>query len=279
MFDQAAAPREMARQKRGLVTGLGYDTGCQVVAVTSGKGGVGKTNVVVNVAIALQRSGQRVAILDADFGLGNVDVFFGLTPTYHVGHVVEGSRSLRSIIQEESEGVHIIPASSGIQELTKIGDNHREKILLQLSEILNHYDFLLIDTASGISDNVMSLLTVSRTVVVVSMPEPTAILDAYALIKVLLTRNHAKEVLLVMNSVRNRNEANQVFQKLAQVVERFLGQPLKLLGFVLKDEKVPQAVRQQVPLLVSHPGTRVSRCFTQIADSLLSASFRKYDDV
>lgn len=261
------------------MSGLGYDTGCQVIAVTSGKGGVGKTNVVVNVSIALQRAGQKVAILDADFGLANVDVFFGLTPTYHVGHVLEGSRTLESIVQEEAEGVHIIPASSGIQELTEIDDEHRERIFLQLNEILNHYDFLLIDTAAGISDNVMSLLTVSRTVVVVSMPEPTAMLDAYALIKVLLRRNKAKEVLLLMNSVRNRHEAHQVFQKLAHVVERYLGQTVKLLGFVLKDEKVSQAVCQQVPLLVSHPGTRVSRCFTEIADSLLSASFCKYDEV
>ena len=272
MTDQANALRDIARKHNGFEAGLGSGTGCQVIAVTSGKGGVGKTSIVVNVSIALQKAGKKVAILDADFGLANVDVFFGLVPTHNLGHVLEGILPLKSIILEGPEGVHIIPAGSGLQELTDMADSTRDRILLELSGILNQYDFLLIDTASGISNNVVGLLAVSARVVVVSMPEPTAMLDAYALIKVLLRRNRSKEILLVINSAESDDEAQRVFSQLARVVQSFLAKQITLLGFVLKDDKVSEAVRQQVPIFLSNPRAGVSRCFTRIAASLLSST-------
>ena len=157
MIDQATGLRRHVEQLNlGNLNRTGAN--CQVVAITSGKGGVGKTCVVVNLAIALRRAGKKVAILDGDFGLANVDVQLGLTPDFHLGHVIEGSQSLRSIMVPGPEGIQIIPASSGIQELTSMGERRRQIILQQLDELLDEFDFFLIDTAAGISDNVIRLL-------------------------------------------------------------------------------------------------------------------------
>lgn len=237
--------------------------------MTSGKGGVGKTNLTVNLAIALKKAGKRVAILDADFGLANVDVFLGLTPAYHLGHVIEGIVPMSSIILEGPEEIHVIPASSGIQEMTDLGEARRLQILGQLNRLLSEYDYVLIDTAAGISQNVISLLQFSRRVIVVSAPEPTAIVDAYALIKVLLKKDEFKDMSVVINSVSSESEACEVFDQLSRVVESFLGKQIRLLGFIVRDDSVHEAVRQQVPLLVSHPDCAASRCLNRIAKRLL----------
>ncbi|HSR67161.1 MAG TPA: MinD/ParA family protein [Acidobacteriota bacterium] len=241
---------------------------CQVLAVTSGKGGVGKTNLSVNLAISLSRQGYRVAILDADFGLANVDVFLGLTPGYHLGHVVEGIVPLRSIVLQGPEGVDVIPASSGIQEMSELGETRRGHILDQLNRLVEDYDYVLIDTAAGISTNVLGLLHFSRRVIVVLVPEPTAIVDAYALIKVFNKSNRDKEMLVVVNSAEDEDEAEEVFGQLSRVADRFLGRRLQLLGYVLKDENVHEAIVQQVPLMVTSPQSAAGRCLDRIAQQL-----------
>ena len=268
MIDQATELRKHVERLSCEEAG-GGSPHCQVIAITSGKGGVGKTYVVVNLAIALQRAGKRVAVLDGDFGLANVDVQLGLTPQYHLGHVIEGVQTLRSIIVTGPEGIHIIPASSGIQELAIMGERRRQTILGQLNELLREYDFILIDTAAGISDNVIRMLNVSRRVVVVCAPEPTAIVDAYALIKVLMRRDKGKEVLLLVNSVQGSGEAEEVHKQLSHVVERFLGCRLGYLGSIPRDTKVPESVRRQTPVLISYPKAMVSRNILKIAEALM----------
>lgn len=276
MMDQAEALRELVEKQNPSFRGADSfppekSPRGQIIAITSGKGGVGKTNVVVNLAISLRRSGKEVAILDADFGLANVDVLLGLNPTFHLGHVIEGIQPLRSVIVEGPEGIHIIPASSGIQELTQLSEEKRSILLGQMMSILDSYDFVLVDTAAGISDNVVRLLAVSRKVIVVSAPEPTAIVDAYALIKVLLKRDPEKEVLVLVNSVLDEQEAKEVFDQLARVVDRFLGRSLQLVGFIPRDEKVQHSVRQQKPVVLRYPRTLVTRCFERIAEKLVNS--------
>ena len=268
MLDQAAALRELARNQRYLAPPE-IVSDCQLIAVTSGKGGVGKTHVVVNLALALRRAGKRVAILDADFGLANVDVFLGLSPAFHLGHVIEGIQPLKSIIVDGPEGIGIIPASSGIQELTEMDAAQQAQLIGELSTVMELYDYILIDTAAGISNNVIRFLLVARRVIVVSAPEPTAIVDAYALIKVLFRKDQNKEVYLVVNSVGDESEARDVHHQLSHVAERFLGQEIELLGFIPKDERVPMSVRRQQPLMITHPRTVVSRRFCLIADALM----------
>jgi flagellar biosynthesis protein FlhG len=269
MSDQASVLRELARNQR-LVMPPNALPQAQLIAITSGKGGVGKTHVVVNLALALRLAGKRVAILDADFGLANVDVFLGLTPRFHIGHVIEGIQPLESIIVDGPKGIEIIPASSGIQELTEMRSGQQANLIGQLSAIMGRYDYILIDTAAGISNNVIRFLLLARRVIVVSAPEPTAIVDAYALVKVLFKRDPSKEVYLLVNSVQSESEAKDVHRQLAHVAERFLGQEIQLLGFVPKDQRVPQSIRRQQPVLITHPRTVVSRRFFVIAETLMN---------
>lgn len=267
--DQAAVLRQLV-QRSGHAGQIRPARPCELVSVTSGKGGVGKTNVVVNLAIALSRAGRRVAILDADFGLANVDVFLGLTPQFHLGHVIEGICRLEEIIIEGPEGIGIIPASSGIQELTEMGEIKRGRLIRELDSVMKNYDFFLIDTAAGISNNVIQFLVLSPRVIVVCAPEPTAIVDAYALIKVLMKRDAGIEILLLVNSADSEREALSVHRQLDSVASRFLGRKIHLLGFIPRDLKVSQSVRRQMPLLISHPRTLVSRCFVRVAQTLLN---------
>ncbi|MFB3901858.1 MAG: MinD/ParA family protein [Acidobacteriota bacterium] len=247
----------------------GSSSSCQLLAVTSGKGGVGKTYVVVNLALALSRAGKRVAILDADYGLANVDVVLGLTPEYHLGHVLEGKKSLRSIIVTGPEGIHLIPASSGVQGLTEMG-NHRLSLLWEeIADLRRDYDYILVDTAAGISDNVIGTLSLCDRVIVMLAPEPTAIVDAYALIKVLLRRNAPQEILLLVNAAEDAREAEGVHRQLACAVERFLGRQLGYLGCIPRDRKVAVSVRRQQPLLITHPKNLAARYVLRIADQLM----------
>ncbi len=266
MTDQATALRQIVRSR--VLAFPEPKSNCQVLAITSGKGGVGKTNLAVNLAIALSMEGCRVAVFDADFGLANVDVFLGLTPGYHLGHVVEGIVPLRSIIVEGPEGIDVVPASSGIQEMANLGDARRLQILGQLNQLMAEYDYVLIDTAAGISRNVVGLLEYARRVVVVAVPEPTAIVDAYAVIKVLCKQDMDRELLVIINSAYNAQEADEVFGQLSRVAERFLGRTLNPLGYVLKDERVHDAIVQQTPLLVRYPASAASRCLLRIARRL-----------
>jgi flagellar biosynthesis protein FlhG len=266
VVDQAATLRKLIGER----TTPRPPSHCQLIAITSGKGGVGKSIVVVNLALALNRAGKRVAIFDGDLGLANVDVLLDITPRFHLGHVLEGIRSLQSIVLNVSEGLDIIPASSGLQALADLGDARRTNLLNELNAVLEEYDYVLIDSAAGISSNVIRLLMVARRVIVVSTPDPTAIVDAYALMKVLFSKDKQKEVLVLINNAQTEHEAVQVFRQLAKVSERFLGRELELVGYVPWDERICQAVRNQKPVLISHPHSKVSRHFHRIADRLLS---------
>jgi flagellar biosynthesis protein FlhG len=241
----------------------------KVLSFTSGKGGVGKTHIVVNLAYALQLRGARVMILDADLGLANVDVLLGLTPRYNIRHVLAGEKSLAEVLVDGPAGMLILPASSGVQDLVHLTEGQRLQLLTELDTIEDRVDFLLIDTAAGISKNVMYFNLAAHNIVVVVTPEPTSITDAYALIKVLSTQYAQKHFMITMNAVANAAEAKEAFRRLHMVTERFLNVSIDYLGFVVYDASFSQAARQQKPLLTLYPSSRAAPCLHQLAQRVL----------
>jgi flagellar biosynthesis protein FlhG len=235
------------------------------LAITSGKGGVGKTNVVVNLAVALARLRHRVVVLDADFGLGNVDVLLGLAPASHLGHVLSGDKSMREVIVDGPEGIHIIPASSGLRALTTLTEAHWSRLESGLRALALDYDFLLVDTAAGIADNVIDLLATTDRVLIVTSPEPTAVVDAYAVIKVLTANGVQTDLGVLVNDARDADEANTVFRQLQVAAERFLNRRVHSYGFVAHDPNVRDAVCLQQPVVFQHPQSPASLCFRMLA--------------
>jgi flagellar biosynthesis protein FlhG len=240
-------------------------SGPKILAVTSGKGGVGKTNIVANLAVSLSDLGKKVVVLDADFGLANIDVLLGLTPRFHLGHVLFGNKTLTEIMVQGPKGIRIIPASSGLQRLSELTSEQKNFLVASFAHLDADTDFFIIDTAAGISRNVIHFLLNAQEVIVVSAPEPTAIVDAYAIIKIILAEDHNKPVQVLINSVERAEEAQEVFCQINSVVKRFLNREVAYLGHVNRDPHVPQAVRNQVLVTNRFPNAPASFCFRELA--------------
>ncbi len=243
-------------------------SGVKVVAVASGKGGVGKTNTVINLAAALAGSGERVMVLDADLGLGNLDVMLGLAPEYNLQHVFAGEKQLDEIIISGPRGIRIIPAASGIQEVTRAGTPEQRILMEQLGEYEDKIDFLLIDAAAGISDMVTGFVRAADAALIIATPEPTSMTDAYALMKVLCNRYGEKKFYLLLNQVTGEGEARRIYSQLSRVGEKFLDITLIFLGYVPKDASVPRAVRSQQAVVEMAPESPAARAFAKVAGRL-----------
>jgi flagellar biosynthesis protein FlhG len=237
----------------------------RVIAVTSGKGGVGKTNIVANLGYAFSRLGQKVLILDADLGLGNLDVLLGLAPKYNLSHVIMGEKSISEIIVEGPGNMLILPASSGIQELTQLTQSQKIQILRELDQVIDSVDLLLIDTAAGISSNVMDFNVTAHEIIVVVSPEPTSITDAYALMKVLSLKYAEKCCKVIVNLAGTSQQGREVFRQLNLVAERFLDMTIDYLGSVLFDANITKGVKHQKLVSDLYPDTRASKCFSDLA--------------
>lgn len=238
----------------------------QVVAVTGGKGGVGKTNVSVNLGVALSRLGRRVTLMDADLGLANVDVLLGLKPRHTLKDVIDGSVSLQDVLIEGPIGMRIVPAASGMQEMVRLGPQQHAGLISAFSEIAHSMDVLLIDTAAGIADEVISFLCAAQEILVVVCDEPTSITDAYALIKVLNQQYGIDRVRVVANMVRTEDEGAKVFEKLRSVSERFLDISLYHAGSIPFDDHLRRAVRKQKAVVELYPMSKVSRALLRLAE-------------
>lgn len=243
-------------------------TRATVLAVTSGKGGVGKTNVTINVAIAMARLGLRVGVLDADFGLGNVDVLLGIAPVAHVGHVVAGEKQLKDVVVRGPHGITIIPASSGLQSMTSLSGVQRDRLLAALDLACRDLDFLLIDTAAGISDNVMEMLKLAERIVLVTSLEPSAIVDAYALTKVLTGADAAKDIGVVVNGARTAEEASLAYRQIETATRRFLNRSISYYGHITDDPAVRESVLVQRAIVDHLPQSPASRCYRIVASRL-----------
>lgn len=243
-------------------------TGARVISVTSGKGGVGKSNVVVNLAIALANEGERVLVMDADVGLGNIDILLGLKPTQTLDEVFNGTRRLSEVIVTGPCGIRIVPAGSGGDRSSTL--NQRERLLLmdELDTLNEEFDVLIIDTESGISENVTYFNVAAQEIVVVLSPEPTSLADVYALIKVLVTRHGERHFKVLVNMVRDSEEGLDTFKRLSQVVSRFLDVSLDYFGCIVRDDRLVDAVKRQKAVVELHPRSAAAHCFFTLARNL-----------
>ncbi|MCP4320941.1 MAG: MinD/ParA family protein [Alteromonadales bacterium] len=238
----------------------------KVIAVSGGKGGVGKTNVTLNMAVSLAQRGKRVLILDADLGLANVDVLLGIRVTKNLSHVLSGECTLDEVIVEGPEGVMIIPATSGTQSMVELTDVEHAGLIQAFSSLQTPIDMLLIDTAAGISNMVVSFAQAAQDVLMVVCDEPTSITDAYALIKILSKQNGVYKFKIVANMVRSLREGQDLFTKLTRVTDRFLDASLELVACIPFDGNVRQAVRKQKVVVQAFPKTPASLAFKALAN-------------
>lgn len=262
-----------ARPAAGAADAAG-DGALRTIAVASGKGGVGKTNIVVNLAVALARRGKRVIVLDADLGLANVDTLLGLHPRATLRHVLLGECELGDVLVPGPAGIQVVPAASGFEELTRLSEVQALHLLGQFDRLEGTFDVLLIDTAAGISSNVLLFSVAAQETLVVLTPEPTSLTDAYALVKVLSTRYAERSFGVLVNMVRDAQEATRTFAHLAQVADRFLRVDLHYQGWLPWDRQLTEAVRRQRTMLDFAPGASVTRAFETVADQLLAAPLR-----
>ncbi len=267
--DQAGTLRQMRGQHNNGGNSELQMPATRVLSITSGKGGVGKTAVVSNVAVTLARLGKKVLIIDADLGLANVDVVLGISPPYNLNHFFNGERALDEIMVEGPHGLKILPAGSGVQQFTHLDGQLKMRLIDALDALEEHFDVVLIDTEAGISDNVTYFNVAAQDILVVTTPEPTAITDAYALMKLLSTQYHQKRFLLAVNSVRNADEGLDVFEKLTMVSGRYLDIFIDYLGAIPFDRKMHDSVRQQQVMVDLYPDNKVARAFVDLAETLM----------
>jgi len=239
-----------------------------VYSITSGKGGVGKTAVVSNLAYALAHLGKRVLILDADLGLANIDVVFGLTPAYNLNHFFSGERELHDVMVDGPLGIKILPAGSGIQNFTRLESEQKRRLLDGLDSMNNHFDYVLIDTEAGISENVTYFNTAAQEILIVTTPEPTAITDAYALMKLLSVQYHEKKFNLLVNQIRTEDDALDVYKKLTMVSNRYLDISIDYLGSIPEDRQMVDAIRKQKVISELLPSCKISLAFSQLASRI-----------
>ncbi|MDO6500028.1 MinD/ParA family protein [Photobacterium sanguinicancri] len=259
MHDQASGLRRMTKL-----------SSTKVITVTGGKGGVGKTNVTLNMAISMARQGKRVMVLDADLGLANVDIMLGLRAGRNLSHVLAGLCDLQDIIVEGPYGVKIIPASSGTQNMAELSPAQHAGLIRAFGSLNDDVDVLLVDTAAGISDMVLSFSRAAQEVLVVVCDEPTSITDAYALIKILSREYDVQRFKIVANMVRSYREGRELYAKLTRVTERFLSANLELVACVPLDDKVRQAVKRQKIVVEAYPKSPAALALNSLANKALT---------
>ncbi len=265
-MDQAERLRRLAAQTSSF-----QPKKARVVAVTSGKGGVGKTNFAVNVGIGLSRLGLRVGVLDGDLGLANIDIVLGIMPQFNLGDVLYGKKRLKEIVVPGPEGLLVLAGGSGVYELANLSQWMLQRFITEIRALDAHLDMLIIDTGAGISRNVMGFVLASDEVIVVTTPEVTAITDAYGVIKLIAGQSPATRIRVVVNMARSDKEAENVVRSLRAVVGQFIRTDLKLdlLGRLPWDPAVTKAVQEQSPFYISYPGSKASHSVARIAAKLI----------
>ncbi|MCL7420537.1 MAG: MinD/ParA family protein [Methylobacter sp.] len=237
----------------------------RVIAVTSGKGGVGKTNLSVNLGIALSRMGRRVALLDADMGLANVDILLGVYPQYNLSHVLAGEKTLDDIMLEGPAGLRVIPGASGIQKMSELSTIEQASVIRAFSEIDRDLDVLIVDTAAGISASVVNFARACQEIIVMVCDEPTSLTDAYAFIKLLNRDYGLSHFHVIANMVQTIQQGQSLFQKLSKVTDRYLDVTLQFAGAIPYDEYLRKSVQKQSPVVEAFPRSKAALAVKAIA--------------
>jgi flagellar biosynthesis protein FlhG len=269
MNDQASALRKIVqniKRQRNRAEG----EGARIVSVTSGKGGVGKTSFTVNLALSLSKKGLRVLIVDADFGLSNVDVVMGVTPQYDLSSVVRHQMEVKDIICDGLLGVRIVSGGSGVTELLNLTEAQLRSLMDRLLALEDTADVIIFDTGAGVNKNILRMVAASHEVVVVTTPEPTAIMDAYALVKAIVGNGSGAKMRLVVNRAEEAREALDTLHKFAEVVRLYLGVEMEELGYVLTDPVVSRAVKLQKPFVISYPKSTAAKNIDSITWKFLN---------
>lgn len=264
-MDQASKLRERVQTSQNI-------SNARVIAVTSGKGGVGKTTLSVNIALELSRRGKKVVIFDADFGLANVEVMLGIRPRYNLLDLIHNNKTMTEIITKGPEGIGFISGGSGVSELTSLDNLSIQLLISELSKLDELYDVVIIDTGAGIMDSVMEFVMMSPEVILVVTPEPTSITDSYSLLKVLRRKDNFnplyKTIHVVTNRVDSDAEGREIFDKIDTVSSKFLNTKLSFLGPVIYDKNASMAVIEQKPLIQIYPGSNAAKSICQLVQRL-----------
>ncbi len=259
-MDQAHNLREFVRKQRSMA---------RVLAVTSGKGGVGKTTASVNLAIALAKQGKRVIVLDADLGLANVEVLMGLNSYYNLQHVIDGEKRMRDILVKGPAGIEIAPGTSGLAKLADLNAHARQNVLDGLQDLQERADFVIIDTMAGIGQNAVRFAAAADEILLVTTPEPSAIVDAYATIKTVIGIREDATFRLIVNMAASPQQALAVMTNLTRVARQYLGITLSYLGHIVRDPHVTQSVMQSNPFTVSFPTSPAAKCVFDLAEKIV----------
>lgn len=274
-MDQAAKLRELS--KNALISKYEETTGkesssAHVIAITSGKGGVGKSTFTVNLALVLASFNKRVLIIDADLGMANVDVMMGCTANYSLLNIINGTHSLEEVLVTGPKNVKILSGGSGIRSLTKLSTIELQRVINQIVQYEKNTDFVLFDTGAGMGENVMSFLLAAEDIILVTTPEPTALTDAYSILKAYLGNKGKAPLRLVINKAGNEKESAVITNKLTKVAARFLNIQLEQLGYIIEDTAVSKSIKVQSPLVIESPNSPAAKCIANIGHKLVFGS-------
>jgi flagellar biosynthesis protein FlhG len=242
----------------------------QTIAISSGKGGVGKSNIALNLSILLSAAGSRVALVDADMGLANLDVLVDVNVRANLAHVIAGSKRMDEVVMDLPSGIQFVPGASGLAKMAHLSEFQRAQLVRELGSLEMENDVIIVDTGAGIGPDVLHFAAASDTVIVVTTPEPTAITDGYAFIKVLSQRGFTGQISLLVNFAADRQEARLTYQRVSNVARQFLGIKVMDAGYVLNDPKVREAIRLRQPFVLTYPKCPASRCLSALAMRLSS---------
>ncbi len=249
----------------------------KVIAVTSGKGGVGKTNIVGNLAVAMSRNGKRVVIIDADVGLANIDIVFNLRTEYNIRHVVSAEKRLDQVMVKTRHGIGIVPGGSGFADLTQLNEGEKLTLLSEFETLADQADIILVDTGAGISSNVLYFNAASDECIVVATTEPTSITDAYALMKVMSQKYDTRYFKLIVNMVNSEKDAKRVYASLSNALDKFLKNVvLEYTGYIPFDRQLQKAVQKRALLLDESPGSMAAQALGKIAVTLINGKDRNH---